>query len=174
MSVRTRALESNLAVSAKYGVLFPLGDLDPAKGSNSPAKITHIPGLPWGSSEHDFWKGIGTRVSALGVRQHLRYWEQWQIIIVQEATKGILLVMACCGLKVCVTCAQWTFVCKFVCWSPVTESKLVLLATGHANKLRDEVLGQRIVTLFGKPADREDGGLVSQRTILPKLEFRLL
>ena len=27
-------------------------------------------------------------------------------------------------------------------------------------------LGQGIMTLFGKPADQEDGGLVSQRTIL--------
>ena len=31
-----------------------------------------------------------------------------------------------------------------------------------------------MVTLFRKPADREDDALVSQRTILPKLEFRLL
>ena len=36
------------------------------------------------------------------------------------------------------------------------------------------MLGQGTVTLFGKPADREDSGLVSQRTILPELEFRLL
>ena len=56
----------------------------------------------------------------------------------------------------------------------VTESKLELLTTQQANKSRDELLGQVISTLFGKPADREDGGLVSQRTIFPKSEFRLL
>ena len=43
----------------------------------------------------------------------------------------------------------------------VTESKLILLTTQQANKSRDEVLGQGIVTLFRKPADWEDGGLVS-------------
>ena len=56
----------------------------------------------------------------------------------------------------------------------VTESKLVLLAARRANKLRDELLGQGIETLFGKPADREDGGLMSQRTVLPEQEFMLL
>ena len=30
------------------------------------------------------------------------------------------------------------------------------------------------MTLFGKPADQEDGGLVSQGTVLLELEFRLL
>ena len=56
----------------------------------------------------------------------------------------------------------------------VTESTFTLFATQHSNKLRDELLGQEIVTLFGKPADQEDDGLVSQRIILSKLEFRLL
>ena len=56
----------------------------------------------------------------------------------------------------------------------VTESKLIQLATRQASKSRDELLGPGIVTLFGKPADREDGGLVSQRTIFPELEFRPL
>ena len=56
----------------------------------------------------------------------------------------------------------------------VTESKLILLAIPQANKSRDELFGQGIVTLFGKPADQEDGGLVSQRTILPELACRLL
>ena len=51
---------------------------------------------------------------------------------------------------------------------------MVLLTTQQANKSRDEVLGQRIATLFGKPAAQEDAGLVSQRTILPELDFRLL
>ena len=40
--------------------------------------------------------------------------------------------------------------------SSVTESKLVLLTSQEANKLRDEFLGQGIVTLFRNP------GLLSQ------------
>ena len=44
----------------------------------------------------------------------------------------------------------------------------------QANKVRDELLRQGIATLFGKPADWEDGGLMSPKSILPKLEFRLL
>ena len=56
----------------------------------------------------------------------------------------------------------------------VTEPKLVLLTTQHAKNSRDKLLGQGIATLFGKPADREDGGLVPHRTTLPELEFRLL
>ncbi|KAB1265935.1 hypothetical protein Cadr_000019223 [Camelus dromedarius] len=39
----------------------------------------------------------------------------------------------------------------------VAKSKLVLLAACQANKSGDKVLGQGIMTLFGKPADREDG-----------------
>ena len=46
----------------------------------------------------------------------------------------------------------------------VTESKFVLLTTWQADKSRDKLLGPGIVTLFGKPVDWEDGGLVSQRT----------
>ena len=38
----------------------------------------------------------------------------------------------------------------------------------------DELWGQTRVTLFAKPADREDGGLVSQRTIEPGLDQWLL
>ena len=56
----------------------------------------------------------------------------------------------------------------------VTESKRVLLTAQQGNKSRDALLGQGIATLIEKPADREDGGLMSQRTILPELEFRLL
>ena len=57
--------------------------------------------------------------------------------------------------------------------SIVLESKLVLLTAWLVNKLRDELLGQGIVTLLVKSSDSEDGGLVSQRTIFPKLEFWL-
>ena len=57
------------------------------------------------------------------------------------------------------------------CWwrIDVTESKFILLITCQANTLRDKVLGQEIANLF-----RQDGGVVSQRTILPKLQFKLL
>ena len=56
----------------------------------------------------------------------------------------------------------------------VTRSRFVLLTARQANKSRGELLGQGIATLFGKPANQEDGGLMSQRTILPELEFKLL
>lgn len=55
-----------------------------------------------------------------------------------------------------------------------SESELTLLAARQAGIAGDESLGQGIETLFGKPADREGGGLLSQRTIFPMLEFRLL
>ena len=48
-----------------------------------------------------------------------------------------------------------------MCRENVTESKLVLLAAGQADKLRDELFQQEIATLF-------------QRTTFPKVEFRLL
>ena len=51
----------------------------------------------------------------------------------------------------------------------LTESKFILLNEEQASELQFESLGWRIATLFGKPADWEDGRLVSQRTILPKL-----
>ena len=54
------------------------------------------------------------------------------------------------------------------------ESKFELLAPRQADKSRDKLLGQGIVTLFGKPANQEDGGLMSQRSISPEFEFRLL
>ena len=47
----------------------------------------------------------------------------------------------------------------------VTEPKPALLATGQANKSGDELLGQGITTLIGKLADREDGRLVSRKTV---------
>ena len=52
--------------------------------------------------------------------------------------------------------------------------KLLLLAAWQANKSKDELLGQGVVTLFGNLTDREGSRLVSQRTILSKLEFRPL
>ena len=56
----------------------------------------------------------------------------------------------------------------------ITESKLIQLTAWQASKARDEVFQPGIATLFGKPADQEDGALVSQNSILPKLEFRPL
>ena len=44
-----------------------------------------------------------------------------------------------------------------LCSQNVTVSKLILLATQHDSKLRDEARGQGIATLFRKPADKEDG-----------------
>ena len=55
----------------------------------------------------------------------------------------------------------------------ITKSKIVLLTISQANKSREEVLGQGIVTLFRKPEDKEDGRLLSQSTILLELESRL-
>ena len=52
----------------------------------------------------------------------------------------------------------------------VIKSKLALLTTELANKL-DELLRQRIATVFGKPTGQEDDGLVSQRSILPRWDF---
>lgn len=45
-----------------------------------------------------------------------------------------------------------------------------LLTAWQANKSGDEFWGQAIMTLFRKPADQEDGWLMSQRTILPESE----
>lgn len=50
----------------------------------------------------------------------------------------------------------------------VAESKTLLLTEWQAVKLRHELLGPRIAALSGHPADPEDGGLVSQRTIFPE------
>ena len=56
----------------------------------------------------------------------------------------------------------------------LTNSKLILLTTQQGIKLREKLLGQETLTLFRKPADWEDGGPVSWRTVLTNLEFRLL
>ena len=55
--------------------------------------------------------------------------------------------------------------CTFQVQQHVTESRLEPLTAQQANKSRDKLLEQGIVTLFRKPVDLEDGGLVSQRTI---------
>ena len=52
----------------------------------------------------------------------------------------------------------------------LTQSKLIPFTTWQAN--RDKSCWGKVATLFGKPADREDGGLVLQRNILTKLEFK--
>ena len=43
----------------------------------------------------------------------------------------------------------------------VIESKSVLLATRQASESGDKLLGKGVGTLFGKPADQGDSGLVS-------------
>lgn len=54
--------------------------------------------------------------------------------------------------------------------SSVTESKLATIA----QYIERQGIGVRNSDLLGRPADREAGGLVSQRGFLPELEFRLL
>ena len=44
--------------------------------------------------------------------------------------------------------------------SVITKSKFLLLTARQVNKSRGELLGQGIATLFGKPANQEDGGLI--------------
>ena len=44
-----------------------------------------------------------------------------------------------------------------------TEPKFPLLTARQANKFRDKLLGQGVMTLIGKLADQEDGRLVSQK-----------
>ena len=55
----------------------------------------------------------------------------------------------------------------------VAEPKLGLLTTQEASQSRGKFLRQGRATLFRKAANRDDGGLVSQRAIFPKLAFRL-
>ena len=52
-----------------------------------------------------------------------------------------------------------------MCMSPSPNS--ILLATQPANKSGDQLFGRRIMTLFRKPASREDDELVSQSNALP-------
>ena len=54
----------------------------------------------------------------------------------------------------------------------VTEFKLILLAAQQDNKLREELLGQWIATLFEKPADGKDDA--PKEPSYPKLEFKLI
>ena len=61
----------------------------------------------------------------------------------------------------------------FLKWDPIIKSKFELLAPRQASKSRDKLLGQGIVTLFGKPADQENGGPESQNTIVSELGCRL-
>ena len=48
---------------------------------------------------------------------------------------------------------------------------MFLLTAQQASESRVKALEQGIVISFRKPVDGEDGGLMSQRTILPELEF---
>ena len=53
----------------------------------------------------------------------------------------------------------------------VRESKIILLSAQRANKLRDELLGQKRAILFGKPAAWENVSVTKPPS--PKLEDRL-
>lgn len=70
----------------------------------------------------------------------------------------------------CISCTRFCWFCfvlfhwwKVVHCMTVTEFKLILLAAQQDNKLRDELLGQWIATLFEKLADGKDGGSVTPR-----------
>ena len=67
-----------------------------------------------------------------------------------------------------------TVSCEYLGHTYVTKSKPILLAVWQANKSRDELVGTRNHDFIGKLAACEDGGLGSQRTILPKLELGLV
>ena len=60
------------------------------------------------------------------------------------------------------------------CFIDLSESRLVLLTAKQVNEMGDELLGQRIATLFRKLADLEDDGLVPQRIIMLELELNLV
>ena len=55
-----------------------------------------------------------------------------------------------------------------------SPSSYCSLTARQASKSTEMLLGPETVTLFGRPADIKDGGLVSQRTIFPSLEFKHL
>lgn len=50
----------------------------------------------------------------------------------------------------------------------VPESTLILLTAQQSSQSREEMLGQGREDLYGKPADRGEGELVIQRTVLPR------
>ena len=60
------------------------------------------------------------------------------------------------------------------CFIDLSESRLVLLTAKQVNEMGDELLGQRIATLFRKLADLEDDGLVPQRIFMLELELNLV
>ena len=60
------------------------------------------------------------------------------------------------------------------CFIDLSESRLVLLTAKQVSEMGDELLGQRIATLFRKLADLEDDGLVPQRIIMLELELNLV
>ena len=58
--------------------------------------------------------------------------------------------------------------------SKTYSGKLLLHLVGYQSLGTSDDVGQGTVTLFGKPTDQEDVRLVSQGTILPELDFRIL
>lgn len=59
--------------------------------------------------------------------------------------------------------------CIFIPTSSIIESKLICLLCNWPINWETTFQGQGIVNLFGKPADWEEGGQLSQRTFLPGL-----
>lgn len=55
-----------------------------------------------------------------------------------------------------------------------TEPKFALLTSRQANKFGDKSLGQGVLTLIKRLADRKDVKILSQKTKLPLSDFRLL
>ena len=55
---------------------------------------------------------------------------------------------------------------KFLSARAISESKLTLFATREASESEGQRVEERNTTLFGKPADRKDGKLLSQNNHL--------
>ena len=100
----------------------------------------------------------------------------FQGLLKGKSSRQVVLAAASALLENSLTRAGWPQpVSLLVGFTKIdTEPKLALHAIWQADKSREELLEQERVTFFGKPADDEDGRLVSQRTIYPKLESKLL
>ena len=92
------------------------------------------------NAEHLFICLLAICVSSLNHRYQLWAWRLWILSTMNDTSADV----------------------SWMCF----ESNLTLLVIGQ----NDEVFGQGIVTLFGKPADQKGGELVSQRIILSELD----
>ena len=71
-------------------------------------------------------------------------------------------------------CLLWPCLVQHLGHTYVSKSKPILFAVWQASKSRDELMRAGNHDFIGRLADCADGGLVSQRTILPKLELGLI